>query len=959
MNYIKTYIIIFLLVTSATLTSAQKNGVIGIPSIKNYDKSEYRSGTQNWDIDQDINGNVYFANQNGLLQYDGLSWRVYKVANCLDLRSVRVDDSTGRIYVGGYSEFGYFESGKNGHLIYTSLSDLITDSNFVVTDYIWKIHIYNDELIFQSFSGAYIYKNNKISSLGAPNRFQFSFKVQNRLYFQDAIGGILEYKNGFLIPLKGTNVLNDSEIWGMFSMPDKKILIATLEKGLFIYQNEKITSWNTEANTFIKQNGSLGGVLLNNNTYVLNSVLNGIIICDLSGRIIQHIDIKKGLQNNTILKSFVDNKNDLWLGLDNGITFVNVNSAFTFFNSSHNLGTVYASVIYDDILYAATNQGVFYNELNSSFLDNTFTLLEDITAQSWNIQVINNELICSNNNGAFLIKGKNVVKKLDDKGYYTFKRIPSNPNFIIGACYGGFSLFEKTKSGLEFKGPIEGFNNSTSFFELDDTFLWLMRDGHLFKMKLGKNYKKFTSVKKIQKLNPTKHIINSLQNINGEVIFESNNQFYSYDKEKNQFFEEHGLSNLFDNCPPISYVKEDTYGNLWYKSGESLGVHLKSSNGDYKNLQAIFSNLTGNIVNNYLTISSSDPKNFFIGTTNGLANYNSELGNNIEANPKVYFRSFIYAQDTIILNNPFEKKREYVMPYAQNNVKFTFSSPEFENSQNLTFSYMLESFDSEWSNWSNASVKEYTNLKEGDYNMKVKARNSYGKESDVRTLNFAVNTPWYRHYIAYISYFLLIALAIRIIYVLVKIRYRKREYFKLIEQRKIYLEKESKIRKKQYNLEKQIEKLNKDQFQTKLQAKDKELVNNSLQVVKKNKILNGILQRLNNMEENSLNETNKIQLNVLKKNILKEIRSDNSWKDLEKHIKNVHFDFLKRLKEKCPAITPRELDLSTYLLINMSSKEISEVMNISIKGVEISRYRLRKKLDLNRNQNLTGYLLGI
>ena len=113
------------------------------------------------------------------------------------------------------------------------------------------------------------------------------------------------------------------------------------------------------------------------------------------------------------------------------------------------------------------------------------------------------------------------------------------------------------------------------------------------------------------------------------------------------------------------------------------------------------------------------------------------------------------------------------------------------------------------------------------------------------------------------------------------------------------------------------------------------------------------------MEENSLNETNKIQLNVLKKNILKEIRSDNSWKDLEKHIKNVHFDFLKRLKEKCPAITPRELDLSTYLLINMSSKEISEVMNISIKGVEISRYRLRKKLDLNRNQNLTGYLLGI
>ena len=958
MTFIKLYVITFLLLISTTLTRAQKN-VIGIPSIKNYNKSEYRSGTQNWDIDQDNNGNVYFANQNGLLQFDGLSWRAYRIPNSLDVRSVKVDDNTGRIYVGGYSEFGYFESGRNGHLIYTSLSDLITDSNFGVSDFIWKIHIYNDEVIFQSFLSVYIYKNNKISSLKAPNRFQFSFTVENALYFQDVKDGILEYKNGFFNPLKGTNVLNNSEIWGMFSMPNQKFLIATLEKGLFIYQDEKITSWNTEANTFIKQNGSLGGVSLKNNLYVLNSVLNGIIICDLSGKIIQHLDIKKGLQNNTVLKSFIDDKNDLWLGLDNGISFVNENSPFTFFDSSYNLSTVYASVIYEGVLYAATNQGVFYHELNSSFLDNNFTLLKGITAQSWNIQVIGNELVCSNNSGAFIIKGKRVVKKLDNQGYFAFKEIPSNPNFIIGASYGGFSLFEKTKNGLEFKGPIEGFTSSNNFFEIEDTFLWLMRDRHLYKMKLAKNYKKFTSVETIVQLHPSKHNINSLQKINGKVYFESNNQFYTYVNEKNQFNEELGLSNLFNKCPPINYVKEDTYGNLWYMSGESLGVHLKDDYGNYENLQTIFSNLTGNLVNNYLSINTYDPNNIFIGTTNGLAHFNSKFYSNVETKPKVYLRSFTYAQDTVILGNPFEKKRDYTMPYAQNNVKFTFSSPEFENSQNLTFAYQLEPFDSEWSNWSNTSIKEYTNLREGNYIMKVKVRNSYGKESDIRALNFTVNPPWYRHYLAYISYFLLFVLAIRIISVMVKIRYRKREYYKTIEQRKIYLEKESKIRKEQYNLEKQIEKLNRDKLQTKLHAKDKELVTNSLQVVKKNKILNSIIQKLKNMEMDSVNETTKIQFNALKKNIVKEIKADNSWKDLEKHIKNVHFEFLKRLKEKYPTISPRELDLATYLLINMSTKEISEVMNISSKGVELARYRLRKKLGLKRKQNLTGYLMSI
>lgn len=958
MNFVKTFVISIILIAGTQVTRSQKNP-IGIPSIKNYNKTDYKGGTQNWDIDQDKNGNVYFANENNLLQFDGLSWRDYKVANCLELRSVKVDDNSGRIYVGGYSEFGYFESDKNGHLFYTSLLGLITDSDFVVSDYIWKIHIYKDEIIFQSFSGAYVYKNGKISSLEAPNRFQFSFTVENKLYFQDLKDGILEYKNGFLNPLKNTDVLNDSEIWGIFSLPNQKLLIATLEKGLFTYQDEKITSWNTEANTFIKQNGSLGGVLLSNNKYVLNSVLSGIIVCDLNGKIIHHIDDKKGLQNNTVLKSFKDDKNGLWLGLDNGITFVNINSPFTFLDSSYNLNKVYASVIHEDILYAATNQGVFYHEINSSFLDTSFTQLKGISAQSWNIQIIDDELICSNNNGAFIITEKQVVKKMDDKGYYGFKKVPSNPNFIIGANYGGFSLFEKTKNGLKFVSAIEGFSNSTLFFELDNSFLWLLRDQQLYKMKLDKNYKKFTSVEKTSLLNPTTHKINSLQKIKGKVHFESNNQFYIYDNEKKQFNEELILSTLFSTCPPINYVKEDTYGNLWYMSGERLGVYLKDTGGNYKNSQTIFSNLTGNFVTNYLSINASDPETFFIGTATGLAKYKSKLYNNLENIPKVFLRSFMYAKDTIMLGNLLDKKRDYIMPYSQNNVKFTFSSPEFENSENLTFSYMLESFDSEWSNWSSTAIKEYTNLREGNYKMNLKAKNSFGKESNINSLNFIVTPPWYRHYFAYISYVLLLALAIRIIYVIAKLRYRKREYYKTIEQRKTYLEKESKIRKKQYILEKQVEKLNRDKLQIKIRAKDKELVNNSLQVVKKNEILNSILQKLNNMEENSFNETNKNQFSTLKKNIVKEIKSDNSWKDLEKHIKNVHFEFLKRLKEKCPAITPRELDLSTFLLINMSTKEIAEVMKITIKSVEISRYRLRKKLKLDRGQNLTGYLLSV
>ncbi|WP_323027244.1 triple tyrosine motif-containing protein [Gelidibacter japonicus] len=948
--------IIILLFATSTLAQIKE---IGLPSIINYRKTEYKSGTQNWDIDQDINGNLYFANNNGLLQFDGFSWKEFKIPNSTSVRSVKVDEITGRIFVGGYNQFGYFESNSKGKLLYTSLSNLIVDLRMDLTDFIWKIHIYEDEIIFQSFQKVYIFKNNQISHIDAPNRFQFSFSVNNELYFQDIILGILQYRNGKLVPLKGTNVLNNTEIWGMFSLPNKKMLIATLEKGLFIYKNDKVTPWETEANIFIEKNGSLGGSSLKNNLVVLNSVLNGIIICDLNGKIIQNINLHRGLQNNTILSSFVDNKNDLWLGLDNGISYVNTNSPFTFFDSSYNLSTVYGSVIHKGVLYAATNQGVFYHELNSSFIDDNFKLVEGTTAQSWNIQVVGDELICANNNGALIIKDKRVFKNLNNQGYFGFKEVPSRPNYLIGAHYGGFGLFKKTPMGLEFIDTIDGYDKSSNFFEIDDAYLWLLRDGILYQMELSENLRSFVSLKKHSKLKPSNNAINTLQKINGKVYFESYNHLYTYSHDQREFIEDFSLSSLFENCPPLSSITQDAFGNIWYVYGESLGVFMKDKDDNYINSQTILSNLTGYLVNNYLSINTVDKNNVFIGSINGLVHFDTELENSSEAKPKIFIRNFIFNNDTIIQGNSEEKQQLYEMSYAANNIKFTFSTPEYENAQNVYFSYQLEPFDGKWSNWSQAALKEYTNLREGFYKMKVKAKNSYGKESDIHLLEFKIYPPWYRSHMAYLSYLLLFGLTIYLITILVKSRYRKREYYKTVEQRKIYLEKESKIRKEQYLLEKEIEKLNRNKLQTKILAKDKELVNNSLQVVKKNETLNSIIQKLKKIEVNSLDSATKAQFNNLKKSIIKEIKTDNSWKNLEKHIKNVHFEFLKRLKEKYPTISPRELDLATYLLLNMSTKEIAEVMNISNKGVELARYRLRKKLKLKRKQNLTGFLMNI
>ncbi|OUL61038.1 hypothetical protein B8T70_17305 [Flavobacterium sp. AJR] len=453
--------------------------------------------------------------------------------------------------------------------------------------------------------------------------------------------------------------------------------------------------------------------------------------------------------------------------------------------------------------------------------------------------------------------------------------------------------------------------------------------------------------------------IGSIQKINNSVYFQTNNHFYKYSKEQEVFYKDKKMTAVFKDIPVINSLYEDSKGNLWYVFNESLGELVKSQDGNYKNVVAPFSNLTGNLVTNYLSVNTIDPQNIFIGLTDGLAHYDSQLINNIVTKPNVFIRTFTFTNDTLTFGNQKKISEKYLIPYASNHVKFTFSSPTYENLENVEYSYQLDPFDEKWSNWSTISVKEYTNLREGNYKMRVKVRNSYGIQSEVDVIPFTISPPWYRHILAYIFYFMLVLVAIYSISYRIKMKIRKNKYYETIEQRRLYLEKESKIRQEQYQLEKEIEKLKNDKLQIKILTKDKELVNNSLQVVKKNKILNGIIHKLKEIDIETFDESTKFQFNKLNKSIVKEVNTDKSWKDLEKHIKNVHFEFLKRLKEKYPKISPRELDLATYLLMNMSTKEIAEIMNISNGGVELARYRLRKKLELNKKENLIGFLMSI
>ncbi|MEO8255478.1 MAG: triple tyrosine motif-containing protein, partial [Flavobacterium sp.] len=692
-------------------------------------------------------------------------------------------------------------------------------------------------------------KDNKLRYYKPKNKIQFSFLVNDKLYFQDKKLGLLYYSKGNFIPLKGTSVLNNSEIWAVFPNSDNKLILATLENGLFIYDNNSIKPWKTEANEYIKKNSSLGGSIIKNKFIVLNTVLNGIIICDLNGKIIQHLNRQKGLQNNTVLKSFIDNKNNLWLGLDNGISVIIENSPFSYFDYSYNMSTVYATIIHNNILYAATNQGLFYHKWNEMHLDEPFKRIEGTIGQAWNIQLIDDYLLCASNNGALLIEDNKIVKILDNKGYFGFLSIPNHPNQIIGKSYNGFTIFNKTGTSLSFENLVTGFEETTNTFEIniDANFIWLKKSPYLYQMKLSPDLKQFDKIKLFSKISEKYNGIGSIQKLNGKIYFQTKNHFFTYAKDQEVFFEDSKISSLFSKMPTLDTVIEDKLGNIWYSYDEVLGVFELKNNRYIKN-QSIFNNLSKNLVTNYISINTVDQNNTFIGLTEGLAHFDFSLINNHIEKPKVFIESFSFSQEIITTGNLIYNTLKYNLNYSSNHVKFTFSSPIYENAQNVTYSYKLEPFDDNWAKWSSSTMKEYTNLREGEYTIKVKVKNSYGIESKVTTLNFTISPPWYRHPLAFLTYFLLVILAMYFASIRIKLKMRKNRYYETIEQRRIYLEKESKIRQEQYDLEKEIEKLKNDKLQIEILSKDKELVTNSLQAVKKNKVLNGILQKVKEID---------------------------------------------------------------------------------------------------------------
>ena len=910
-----------------------------LPPITNYSPKEYNGEYQNWSISQSPSKNIFAANHSSLLEFDGNAWHRYTLTDTPIIRSVKAVND--KIYTGSYREFGYWIKNDNGRLRYTSLSEkLITP--LAEDEEFWDIIALDNWVLFQSLDRIYIYDTleDDFKIIDANSEKAKLHIANNRVYFQKAKKGLYTIENGASVQISTEPILSNQPIIGIYEWGNE-LMIITEDSRFYIYDFETLRPWKTEIdNLNIKLYSS---IRLDNGDFVLGSIADGLYHLSPDGQLIRNVNQSKGLNNNTVLFLFEDVDHNLWLGLDNGISVINLYSPFNeYINNLGNLGLVYVALTHKEYLYLGTNQGVFYKKRNTS---DTFKLIKGTKGQVWNLQLVHSTLFCGHNNGTFIITDDRADLISDFPGTWAVKPINKKDNLILQGNYNGLSILEKKNGKWSLRNIIEGFSVSSRFFEIDSLDIAVNHEKKgLYHLKLDQSLHKVININN----EPPKGHGTNLFNFEDQLYYKTHEHIYRFkDSFENTIIDSNLTRTIFGkNENPLSIIIPDTVGQkLWYFTNSGIKYITQSSlSGKLKETNIPMpSILKSNLgVAGFENISRIANNEYLIGSSNGYVTL--DLTKLSYTDHQIKLNSVYYGDYQNTSNNaPLELTGSF--NYSFNNLKFEYSVPEFDKYTEVKYQYKLEGLYGEWSDLTETPEITFKNLPFGQYKFSVRAMVGNTMSKNTPSYSFTINRPWYFSNILITVY----ALAIILLFFTIH-RFYKRYYRK--KQESIIYQNEKELERRKLEEKERIAQILNEKLHVEIENKNRELAISTMSILKKNKFLYAIKSKLNNIV---LDDT--IVQSVINE-IDKNINSEDDWKFFEDAFNNADKDFLKRIKTKHEGLTNNDLRLCAYLRLNLSSKEIAPLLNISVKSVEMKRYRLRKKFELPHEENLIDYILN-
>ena len=940
---------------------------IGLPEVINFPKQTYGAGLQNWDFDQDANGIIYVANNEGLLIYDGHYWSLQPLPNKTIVRSVKIG-ADGNIYVGGQDEIGFFSPNAQGILQYSSLRETIPENERNFGD-VWDIATLNSAIFFRTATRIFRYRNEVMQSFLSNTEWMFMASSHGKIWAQDLQHGLMQFAMDSWTPAATHAEIKEDPITSIITLPDQTQLLTTLRSGLFTLKNQQIKKLPTENNSLFGEERIYAATQIDDQSIALASSSNGIYIIDNQGNIIQKFSKTEGLQNKNVLNIFLDKQKNLWLGLDNGIDLITYNNAIKQINPLQLDGSGYTAIIYNNRLYAGTSNGLYsvglkdYKDL--SFLKADFVQVKNTAGQTWGLDVINNQLLLGHHEGAFVIEENEARKISNNPGYWNFLPLTNTypAQQMVAGNYKGIVFYNFINNRFVQLEQQNAFTESSRYIAIDSKdVIWVSHPYHgVFKVTqlYDGSYKSmmYTDVQGLPSA-----LNNHVFKIRNEVLVATENGVYKYNGASDRFEPVAWYKNILGNMS-IRYLQEDAVGNIWFIHQKTLGVIDIS-----KDKPEVFfiPELSNKLLSGFEFIYPIDKYNILLSGEKGFyhINYEKYKENIPKLSVQIRSVSMIYKKDSLIFGGYFAPTHSTQVQQAGqlpkienhfNSLRFEYAAPLPGYQSNLEYSFRLIGYDENWSEFSKRTEKEYTNLNPGQYVFEVRTRNNVGITSASAAFAFIVKPAWYQTSFAKLVYILLILAFMYGLYIWLKKKFRlQRKKYEEEQQRLLYIH-ELEINKN----ESELVSLRNEKLEAEIMHKNTELASSAMHLVKKTELFNNIKSKLAQILKIQESSQTHAELKKLIRTLSEDENMDKEWENFTKHFDQVHSNFVQSLKEKHPGITGNEIKLCAYLRMNLSSKEIAQLMNISLRGVEISRYRLRKKLKLETETNLFDYLLSI
>jgi DNA-binding CsgD family transcriptional regulator len=925
----------------------------GIPKIVHYNRSDFKADPQFWTMCENDDGALIFGNNDGALIFDGEHWKKVFLPNNSSIRSL-VKTKEGKVYAGGYNELGTLQKNKYGNYFYKSLLSEFHLNNKNIEN-LWQVHQLRQLIIYRSFTELIIINGSTVSQVPANKSFVYSEKVNDNYFVQDTNFGIykLDVKTMTLqLVFEEKSILNE-EVAAILPNTDSNAITLITKSGT-VYSGDFNTKAITKKfNLFdgIKKDQVTFGILDSNNDYLIGTRSSKVIKIAKSGIIQNNTATFSGLSNATIHFLFQTKNHNTWVLQNNGLSFLDYKSPFV---AIFDQASIYDILIKDQVIYTATNNGVYFANQHNETLD--FKKIEELQGQSWSIQNCDNSVIISHDTGLYELTKSTVQKIGKENGFWKITKIKDREGLYLASNYNGLYLVEKRNNQWNIKHKITGFEESTRDLLADfkpDTYWVCHGYKGVYKIHINKAYSRVDVVDHFTDKNGFKSPYNiNVFKWNDKIVFTTNTGIYFFNVLNNKFELFEPLNKLFDpskNVRKILQSKDKT----WFIQDDEAGYFLSK---DQKLNKDLFLNLKGNFNRGMECIYPLSDNEVLFGTNSGIFQYDLDQNQNQQIFLTL-INQITYTQNqklAFVENN--SNKVDINLPNQTDILRFEFSSPKMLSSTETNYSYKLENVDENWSPWQKSAFKEYTHLRPGNYTFIVKSRNLAGLVGKEAKFQFTILPKWYQTNLAYLIYLLGLFFLIKYIIHSVKKKIAFERLKSKIEIKKTQQLLELELEK--FKLKKDKEVISKDKLNLEVDiiGKSKELANYTLLLSQKKNIFSELQNDLKQLRDLLKSDESRRKITEIFQKLNQHRIGEEYMEIFDVNFEKINHEFFEKLKKIDPSLTKRELRLCAFIKMDLTNKEISPLLNISIRGVETARYKVRKKLKLSHDENFISFL---